>query len=298
MFLVTTSYVAWWYQLSQMTSPFCQSMSLPLWTRPVQFLVVLWVPIPFKCQTQFSSQLILHNFYFMSRLLTEAWAKAHSTSSGGSVAFEPPPLPLPLAHTTKPRLSNNPQNHISLNSLRPLVPATQCFTKWIMPYGIACLDQLSHQVPIDIMIHHHLCLANCILPSTLSNFVASLLQFTKFCDDYSIPESECMPTLESFLSHFIATWGVVSVGRSAMKLWLEGLQLWHQINEAPWHGSHMLKRVVSWSSKLTPAESTQPKREPITIEHLKFLHCNLDLSNTFDIAIFTVACIAFWCCCR
>ena len=36
----------------------------------------------------------------------------------------------------------------------------------------------------------------------------------------------------------------------------------------------------------------------MTIEHLRSLQCGLDLSNSFDIAVFAVACVAFWCCCR
>lgn len=34
----------------------------------------------------------------------------------------------------------------------------------------------------------------------------------------------------------------------------------------------------------------------MTIEHLHALHCGLDLQNTFNVAVFVVACVAFWCC--
>jgi len=60
----------------------------------------------------------------------------------------------------------------------------------------------------------------------------------------------------------------------------------------------MLKRIVKGALKLTPAKSTQPKQESVMIEHLRSLQCNLDLSNTFDIAVFVVTCVAFWCYCR
>ena len=36
----------------------------------------------------------------------------------------------------------------------------------------------------------------------------------------------------------------------------------------------------------------------MTIEHLRSLWCGLDLSNSFDIVVFAVACVAFWCFCR
>ena len=92
---------------------------------------------------------------------------------------------------------------------------------------------------------HHLCLANSILPLTLNNYSVGLLHFTKFCDDHNLLEAECMPTSESLLSHFIASCVAASVGKGAMSSWLEGLQLWHQVNEDPWHGGQALKRVVT-----------------------------------------------------
>src|SRR5882724_2268289 len=120
----------------------------------------------------------------MSRPLAEAWVKAHSASSGRSVAFIPPPLPLLKTCITRPRLSTNPQNQIAHNSLHPLVPAMQCLTKWLThTYGLVHLDVLSHQFPVDIITCCHLCLANSIQPSTLSNYLASLLRFMKFSDD-------------------------------------------------------------------------------------------------------------------
>ena len=282
----------------QITYPSLQSMYLLLRTWLTQFLVVSWVTHPFECEINCSSQPSLNPFSFISRSLAEAWAKAHSTPSSGAVVFIPPPLLLPDDHAIKHRLLSNPQDHISPNLLQPLIPAAQSLTKWLTPYGLSCLDQLSFEFPTNIIIHHHQCLAKCIQPTTLSNYLASLLQFTKFCDDYGVPESDRMLALESLLSHSIATWGAALVSKSTLKLWLEGLRLWHQINKAPWHGSHMLKRIVTGASKLAPAKSSLSKWEPITIEHLRSLCHNLDLANIFGIAIFAIACVAFWCCCR
>src|SRR5882724_3092487 len=60
----------------------------------------------------------------------------------------------------------------------------------------------------------------------------------------------------------------------------------------------MLKRVVMGASKFMPSDCCQAKCEPVTIEHLKSLHHGLVLSNSFNIAIFAIACVAFWCCSR
>ena len=95
-----------------------------------------------------------------------------------------------------------------------------------------------------------------------------------------------MPNSESLLSHFIASCGAASVSKSAMQSWLEGLQIWNQINEAPWNGSHSLKRVVMGASKFVPSDFIQARHEPMTIEHLRWLCRGLDLLNSFEIMFF------------
>jgi len=102
----------------------------------------------------------------------------------------------------------------------------------------------------------------------------------------------------SLLSLVILTSGAALVGKGVMKMWLEGPHPWYEINEAPWHDGHMLKRVIAGASKFAPDDSIQPKHELVTIEHLRSLCCNIDLSNSFNIAVFTLICIVFWCCCR
>ena len=59
--------------------------------------------------------------------------------------------------------------------------------------------------------------------------------------------------------------------------------------------THILQQGAA---KMAPRSSHRPKRDPITIDHLRALHCHLDHSNAFDITVFVIACIAFWCCCR
>jgi len=218
-------------------------------------------------------------------------------STNGVVPFVPPPLLLPVKHVQKPRLSSNPQNCIVPNPLHPPVLTSECITKWLTPYGIAKLDTLALNFPIDIITHHCLCIINSIQPLTLSNYSTGLLHLSKFCDNYKVPEVDCMPASESMLSLFIAPCGMGSVSKGAIKSWLEGIHMWHEVNDAPWYGSHIFKRVISGTAKFTPPDSIQPKHDPVTIEHLHLLCHNLDLSNSFDIAIFTLACVAFWCCC-
>jgi len=97
---------------------------------------------------------------------------------------------------------------------------------------------------------------------------------------------------------FIMTRGASAGISSTMRSWLLGLQLWHVVNDATWHGSSHLKRTVQGSKSLAPLSSSRPKRAPMTIAHLLTLRNNLDLNNTFDAAVFGMATIAFWCQCH
>ena len=135
-------------------------------------------------------------------------------------------------------------------------------------------------------------------PKSLSNYGAGLLRFTRFCDNLQIPEETRMPAPEWLLSSFISTRGAGTVSKGTMASWLAGLQLWHEINYAPWSGRSHLKRVLQGAAAATPSTSRKPKRLPVTIAHLLALRSNLSLSNTFDAAVFATACVAFWCQCR
>src|SRR5882724_11335390 len=100
------------------------------------------------------------------------------------------------------------------NLLCPSVIATERFTQWLAPYGIAKLDEAVHSFPVHCIICHRLLIANCILPLTLSSYLAGLIHFTKICDDYKIPEEDWMPASEFLLSMFITVHGSSTVGDS------------------------------------------------------------------------------------
>jgi hypothetical protein len=84
------------------------------------------------------------------------------------------------------------------------------------------------------------------------------------------------------------------VSENTVTSWLNGLEMWHSFNGAPWHGGRILKRTKRGIAKLTPLSSRRPPREPVSYQHMLTLRHNLDLSNTRDAAIWATACTA-WC---
>jgi hypothetical protein len=121
-----------------------------------------------------------------------------------------------------------------------------------------------------------------------STYTSGLVHFTQFCDEHAIPETCCMPASEQLLAIFIANRSAGFISVETTKIWLQGLQLWHLLNGAPWFGNKLLTCITKGIAALAPNSAFKEKREAITIEHIEALDCALDHSNTFDVAVFTV----------
>lgn len=202
----------------------------------------------------------------------------------------------PSTQTTeiKPRKAKK-GNEITPSNLRPHVLARDRMARWTTPYATDFQHSSSQLTStastgklFDTILHS-------LDASTLKNYGAGLLRFTQFCDCNNIPETLRMPASELLLATFVANWsGLVS--KSTIDTWTAGLTFWHTINGAKWNGGKMLRAACSGASKAQPPK--QPKRPPVTIEHLHALRRGLDLTNSLDAAIYGVACTAFWCCRR
>ena len=142
-----------------------------------------------------------------------------------------------------------------------------------------------------------LILVKAVKPKTLSNYGASLLRFTQFCDSLCIPEAMRMPEPKWLLSVVITIYSTGLVGAGSIRTWLLGIQLWHVINSAPWHGTTLLKHDIQGSVVLAPSSASHPRCAPIIIAHLRALRNALDL-NMSDAAVFTTATMAFLCQCQ
>lgn len=71
------------------------------------------------------------------------------------------------------------------------------------------------------------------------------------------------------------------------------------VNGSPWEGDdEFVSKVRQGAKKLTPLHSKKDPRSPVTLEHLLALQSSLDMDNTFDAAVWVVALLCFWACCR
>ncbi|KAI0751137.1 hypothetical protein C8Q80DRAFT_1217985 [Daedaleopsis nitida] len=178
-------------------------------------------------------------------------------------------------------------NEIRASSLRPHVFAKDCIIRWQTPAGGNFKSRMAQALPP----------AACatIFELTASNYGAGLLRFTQFCDEMNIPETLRMPAPEFLLVAFLAR-HAGQVQDRTMGNWLSGLRIFHAVNGAQWEGEKLLQYAKKGARKLNP--ETKPKRPPVTYEHMLALVKGLDMGNSFDIAVFALACAAFWGCRR
>ncbi|KAJ6616619.1 hypothetical protein B0H10DRAFT_1798991, partial [Mycena sp. CBHHK59/15] len=176
--------------------------------------------------------------------------------------------------------------------LRPSVLAKDRIT-WCTQYSFHSLRCLSHSFSPDLISRWQDVLAASVNTKTHGNYGAGLLCFNHFRDLHNIPEAERMPASESLLSIFISSYSAGHVASGMVSSWLAGLQLWHAVNNAPWHGGPLLTCTKKGVSKLAPPSSRHLLREPVSFNHMLALRASLDLSNTQDAAILAAACTAW-----
>ena len=192
----------------------------------------------------------------------------------------------------------NKLNAIAQSPLPPNVAAPNHFVHWLTPFGINSMNCAAKNFPPETITRERFVLTQCVKPEPLSNYSTGLLCFMHFCNDFRIPEATLMPAKESLLCLFITSHGASRVGKGMLTSWLAGLELWHSINSTLWLGRMCLARTVKGAASFSATTSSQPLCLPITIHHLHILRHHLTLSDTFDVAIWAVAMVAFWCQCK
>ena len=202
-------------------------------------------------------------------------------------------LPVRIRKPRKPRKGDT----IVPSIYRPHVLASNRLLEWTSPHTQTFRDTMLQALPESHLTHLFEVMAFSLDQSTRDTYAAGLLRFTQYCDGLNLCETKRMPASEVLLASFIAS-HASKVASSTVDNWLAGLHFWHTINGAQWQGSDILSCAKKGVYKLVPLSSQLAKRPPVTIEHLYALRNGLNLSNAFDAAVWAIACIAFWCCCR
>ncbi|KAG1735978.1 hypothetical protein EDB19DRAFT_1580755, partial [Suillus lakei] len=192
-----------------------------------------------------------------------------------------------------PRASSS----ITPSQHRPPVLASDRLLLWSTPAGQDWQSTLEDKYPNSSLFRLFQVMVRSLDTNTRSNYGVGLLRYTQFCDSINIPESERMPAAEVLLSQFAAAFAG-STSEKTLNNWLAGLQFWHVINGAQWHGAQFLHHTRRGFSKMVPPSSRRAKRPPVTIDALCILHDHLDLTDPFDVAVCAIALVSFWCCCR
>ncbi|KAJ7491103.1 hypothetical protein FB451DRAFT_1023570 [Mycena latifolia] len=181
---------------------------------------------------------------------------------------------------------------------RPHVLARNRIAEWKTPFSYYSLASLAASFPPEVIQKWHNVVLASVEPDTRANYGAGLLRFNQFCDQHNILEDMRMPASEATLSLFISSVGAGHVASGTVGSWLSGLQLWHQLNGAPWLGGEILLRTKKGVSKLAPPSSRRLPRDPVSFNHMLVLRDVLNLSNTLDSAIWAAATSAWRGCAR
>ncbi|KAF7323826.1 hypothetical protein MKEN_00603900 [Mycena kentingensis (nom. inval.)] len=201
---------------------------------------------------------------------------------------------LPFKRARKPRA----QNSILPSPFRPNVPADRRILMWTSPHSEAAharMRNLSISPTLQLRIFETLLRAH--EPTTREGYGAGLLRFHQFCDRERIPESVRMPADRALLSAFVAD-AAGSCSGKCIRNWLSGLRLWHQFNDATWHGREGWLPTLTKAADKAGVAFKRPLRGPIEFSHLRALRSSLNLNIPRDAAVWASALAAFWGCRR
>ena len=132
-------------------------------------------------------------------------------------------------------------------------------------------------------------------PSTRNGHGAGLIRFAEYCDVRQVPEIDRFPLTVELAVGFIG-WAAGQMGQSAVCTWMSGLRAWHIVHGFQYtvKDSIHVKTALAGVGKLAPTKSKCPPHIPVTIQHLNTLYLGLEFTNSIDIAVWAVACAAFW----
>ncbi|EJD45937.1 hypothetical protein AURDEDRAFT_63828 [Auricularia subglabra TFB-10046 SS5] len=202
---------------------------------------------------------------------------------------------MPVEHTGQAGII--PKRQLRPSVHRPPCRARDRFTCWSSEFSFLRDATNAYVLPAPAREARRRAILASVEPATLATYSSGLLRFHEFCDGQDVAEGDRMPASDFLLSAFIAHFAG-QVGKSAVDNWIVGLQLWHNLHDAPWRGARGTTAAIKSIVKKAPAKSSRPWRAPVTIAHIQALRDTLVLSDAFDTAVYAAAVVAFRACCR
>ena len=187
-----------------------------------------------------------------------------------------------------PRLTNP-------SHLRPPILAGSRLSAWCTPFALRQRASLEASLPKPLVDHSYLAVQNSLAPTTRSNYGTGILHFTQFCDSWKISEEDRMPAFAALLAAFVSC-HIGSYSGKTIKSWLSGIQSWHIMNQAPWHGDdNWLQLAWTTATKMGTAFK-RPLQPPVSLNHLHVLRQHLNLAMPFHAAIWATVLVTFFGC--
>ena len=185
----------------------------------------------------------------------------------------------------------------SPSHLRPPVSAANRLRAWTTPYARQQRTILETTLPSALVDQAYHTVHDSLAPASRSSYGAGLLRFTQFCDLWSIDEHDRMPASAALLTAFVSQ-AVGAYSGKTIKSWLAGLRSWHIVNRAPWHGDDEWVSLARVRGNKQGTGFKRPLRAPVSLEHLRVLRTNLDITTPFHAAIWATALTTFFGCRR
>jgi hypothetical protein len=188
--------------------------------------------------------------------------------------------------------------HLEFSSyLRPPVSVENHLQAWTTPFAKQQCSMLEASLPPVLIDKAYHAVHSALAPSTRSTYAAGLLRFTQFCDSWKISEQDRMPASAALLAAFVSQC-LGSYSGKTLNSWLAGLHSWHIMNRAPWHGDDKWIHLARTAANKQGTTFKRPLRAPVSLEHLRMLRRNLDVTNSFHAAVWAIVLVTFFGCRR
>ena len=180
---------------------------------------------------------------------------------------------------------------------RPRVMAEDRLFSWRTPYSFSHDASLLAELPPALVESAKMSITGALAASSRSTYAAGLLRFNQFCDRWQISEGARMPASYALLCAFVGNYKG-SISGKTIKYWLSRIRAWHLANHAPWYGDDKWVQMARISANKECSRHKRPLRAPVSVEHLLALWKAITLSDHFHAAVWAVALVTFFGCCR